>query len=284
MTAAGVARAALRLVAIATLLAALAPVQAVLVRAAPRRAGLLARWFHRRACGLLGLAVRVSGVPSPVRPTLYVANHVSYLDVVVIGAAVDAGFVAKRDVAAWPGIGFLARLQRTVFVARRRDQVGAQVAAMRARLAAGDSLVLFPEGTSSDGGAVLAFKSALFAAAQSWPAGREPAVQPLWIAYRALDGTALTAETRARVAWYGDMTLVPHLLRVLGHRRIAVELGFAPPMAAATPRDRKLLARQCRQAVATGLATALAGPAWWRPRDTAAGRADLTAGGPVLSS
>lgn len=199
------------------------------------------------------------GAPCLARPTLYVCNHVSYLDITVIGSVLEACFVAKAEVASWPGIGWLARLQRTLFVARRHGAVADHVAVLRDRLAAGDNLVLFAEGTSTDGLTVRRFKPALFAAL-----GRDVLVQPMWIAYRALDGQALDEGSRDRVAWHGDMTLAPHLLHLAGHRRVAAEIGFAAPFSAAVFADRKALAAACESRVAKGLADALAARPWWR--------------------
>lgn len=264
MSDASILRAATRLGGIALLAASLAPTQSLYVRHAPRRADRLARWFHRRVLATLGIELRVVGEPCAARPTLFVSNHVSYLDVNVIGAVLETCFVAKREVARWPGIGALARLQRTVFVARRRGQVAAQVEAMRARIAGGDNLVLFAEGTSTAGLGVLDFKPALLAAAEPMPGGPSPAIQPLWVAYRALDGDMLDALARDEVAWYGDMTLAPHLLRLAGRRRLAVEIGFGDPVRWVDFADRKMLAAHCRDQVAQGLAASLATPPWWQ--------------------
>ncbi len=251
-------RAVWRLASLAALAALLSPVQAQLVRRAPRRADALARWYHRRMTARLGVELRVVGAPSRARPTLYVCNHVSYLDITAIGSVLEACFVAKGEVASWPGIGWLARLQRTLFVARRRDAVAEQVAALRDRIAAGDNLVLFAEGTSTDGLTVRRFKPALFAAL-----GDDVLVQPMWIAYRALDGPALDEGSRDRVAWHGDMTLAPHLLHLAGRRRVAAEIGFAPPFRASVFPNRKALATACESQVAKGLAAALAARPWW---------------------
>jgi len=265
-------RAALRLGTIGALAAALSPAQAYLVRHRPRRADALARWFHRRAADILRVELRRRGTPSARRPTLFVSNHVSYLDITLISALVETGFVAKGDIAGWPVIGGLARLQRTLFVARRRGAVAEQVEALRARLAAGDNLVLFPEGTSTDGRALRPFKPALFGALDGLAA--EVLVQPLWIAYRALDGAPLDAASRDRIAWYGDMTLLPHLATLAGHAHIAVEVGFGEPVRAAAFADRKALAAHCESRVARGLAEALAERPWWR-RAAPGGAADL---------
>jgi len=257
-----------RFAAVGGMAAALAPVQHVLNAGWPRGGERLARRFHDWSGAILGIERRVIGVPSARRPTLFVANHVSYLDVSILGAVLRTSFVAKREIAGWPVIGGLARLQRTLFIARARAEAPAQVAALRARLAAGDNLVLFPEGTSGDGTRVLDFKSSLFALAERLPDGTVPVIQPVTLAYRALNGAPLDAHTRPRVAWYGEMTLLPHLAWLAGAAALssglAVELGFDAPVAADAFVSRKELAAYCRQRVAAGLAAALAAPAWWR--------------------
>ena len=133
-----------------------------LLRGRPARR--VVRLWHRGCCRIAGLRVRVRGAPALSGPTLFVANHVSYLDIVVLGSLLDAGFVAKSEVAAWPLIGWLARIGRTVFGARRAASCAGQCNALAERLSAGQSLILFAEGTSSDGGRVLPFETSLFAA------------------------------------------------------------------------------------------------------------------------
>lgn len=123
------------------------------------------RWWTRRIVALLGLQVKVHGVPPPA-PCLFVANHLGYLDVVVLAAEMDAVFVAKAEVARWPVLGLLGRALGTVFVdrARKRD-LPRVIAAMTDVLRRGQRVVFFPEGTSSAGGTVLPFRSPLFEAA-----------------------------------------------------------------------------------------------------------------------
>jgi 1-acyl-sn-glycerol-3-phosphate acyltransferase len=227
-------------------------------RLAPRRAERLLLRYWRVSSRLLGLRARVRGTPCTARPCLFVANHVSYVDIVLLGALLPANFVAKREVAGWPVFGFLSKAQRTLFVERRGARSREQRDALVARLAAGDSLVLFPEGTSSDGGRVLRFKSALFAVAEPG-AGPPLQVQPVSVAYVGLDGMPLGRHLRPLVGWFGDMDLAPHLWALLGLGRIEAELRFHPPVRMAAFAGRKALAAHCQGAVAGGVAAALAG-------------------------
>jgi lyso-ornithine lipid O-acyltransferase len=237
----------------------LMPVQALgiaLDRSWSRR---LPRFYHRWCCRILGLRVRAVGAPTRRRPVLFAANHVSYTDITILGSLIFGSFVAKAEVADWPLFGWLAKLQRTVFVDRRVRSAAAQRDAMTLRLAAGDALILFPEGTSSDGNRVLPFKSALFGAVENMPPSVSVAVQPVSIAYTRLDGIPLGRLLRPYFAWYGTTELTPHLWRMLGLGTAEVIVEFHPSTSLADCGSRKALASYCQARVAGGLAAALAG-------------------------
>jgi len=213
--------------------------------------------YHRMVAHLFGIRVRVVGTP-PKRATLILANHSSWLDIVTFSAVAPLSFIAKSEVNDWPFFGTLARLQRTVFVTRaRRSETGQARDAIADRLREGDVLVLFPEGTSSDGNAVLPFKSALLGAAETALAdgGRVP-VQPVSSAYVAREGIPMGRENRPLYAWYGDMELVPHLWEALKAGPLDVVMQFHEPL---PPLDRKELARLAWETVRKGQAEALAG-------------------------
>jgi 1-acyl-sn-glycerol-3-phosphate acyltransferase len=237
----------------------LMPVQALFVALGLPFARTLPHWYHRRCAALFGLDIRVTGAPATGGAVLLASNHVSYLDIVVYSAVMPVSFIAKREVAAWPFFGMLARLQRTVFVERRARAVGREAGAIQKRLATGDSVVLFAEGTTSDGNRALAFKSALFAAAEPLEGGPPVVVQPVTIAYTRLDGMPMCRAFRPAVAWYGDMELLPHLWAMIGLGRIGVEVVFHAPTTLAAAGSRKALALHCEMAVARTLAAANAG-------------------------
>jgi lyso-ornithine lipid O-acyltransferase len=213
------------------------------------------RFYHQRCCRILGLRVRRVGRPTNARPVLFAANHISYLDITVFGSLLAASFIAKTEVARWPLFGWLARLQRSVFVDRRVRSTAHQRDSIASRLASGDALILFPEGTSGDGNRILPFKSALFSVAGQLPVS----VQPVSIAYTRLDGMPIGRALRPLVAWYGAMTMGPHLWRVLGLGIVEVVVEFHPPTTFADCGSRKALARYCEERVAGGLASALSG-------------------------
>jgi len=237
----------------------LMPLQVAALALEGRGRKLLPLWYHGRCCRILGLEVQRRGRQSRKHPTLYVSNHVSYLDITVLGSLIAGSFIAKSEVAGWPLFGWLARLQRTVFVERQAARVATQRDQVTERLAEGDSLVLFAEGTSDDGNRVLPFRSGLFAAAESRHDGEPVVVQPVSIAYTKLDGLPLGRYLRPFFAWYGDMDLAPHMWQLVGLGRVTVVVEFHPPVSLAEFASRKALCAHCHSVVSAGVAAALSG-------------------------
>jgi lyso-ornithine lipid O-acyltransferase len=238
----------------------LMPVQALLVASGSGWGRRLPRLYHQWSSRILGFRVVIAGERSAQRPTLFVSNHVSYVDIEILGGVIEGSFIAKAEVARWPLFGWLAKLQRTVFVDRRVRSTAAQRDAIRARLDAGDDLILFPEGTSGDGNRILPFKSALFSVADyAGPQGL--IVQPLSIAYLRLDGIPMGRAYRPFFAWYGDMTLGSHLWTMLGLGTVDVAVIFHEPVTLAQCGSRKALAEHCHRVISAGMARALAGRA-----------------------
>ncbi|MFO1152616.1 MAG: lysophospholipid acyltransferase family protein [Rhodospirillales bacterium] len=223
--------------------------------------GPLAR-FRRplqiRWCGaclwFTGLKLRSYGTPVTDGIVLYVANHVSYLDIPVISRIATGTFVAKSEVAGWPLFGYAARITGTIFINRVSGEAKTQREELVRRLAAGEPLIMFPEGTSTDGSGVAPFKSSLFSLAEHRDLRDRLFIQPVSIAYtRGRDGTPLIGPLRDRYAWFGDASLAPHLARVLGTPGGEVELRFLDPIRASSVANRKLLACQAEAAVKSGI-------------------------------
>jgi 1-acyl-sn-glycerol-3-phosphate acyltransferase len=236
---------------------ALMPVQAIGLLLRRSWVAEFPRFYHRRCCRIFGLRVRQIGEPVTARPVLFVSNHVSYTDITVLGSLIAGSFVAKSEVDGWPLFGWLAKLQRSVFVDRQVRSTAQQRDAIAERLAAGDALILFPEGTSGDGTFILPFKSALFSVVFN---RQQPVtVQPVSLAYTRLDGLPIGRTMRPFFAWYGDMDLTPHLWRLLGLGVIEAVVEFHPPVAVADFLSRKTLAAYCEQRVAGGVSRLLAG-------------------------
>ena len=220
-----------------------------------------ARFYWGSLCWLIGLKLRVIGAPAPPtadgRPVIYVANHTSWLDVLVLGARLDACFIAKREVAGWPLVGTIARLGRTAFTSRQRRRTIDERDAMRDRLAAGDNLILFPEGTSSDGSRVMAFHSAFLSLAEvrTGAQGRPPLVQPVSLVFDRLAGMPVGRATRPLFAWYGDMDLASHVWALLQYSGLGATVMLHPPLNPEDFASRKALSRATWQMVADGAAS-----------------------------
>ncbi len=211
-------------------------------------------FYHRLMCALLGVRVHVVGAPMNAHPLLIVANHSSWLDISVITSAAPVVFVAKQEIASWPLFGWLAKLQRSVFVDRaRRHKTGEVNAEIAQRLAEGDPVLLFGEGTASDGNRVLPFRTALIGAARDALAAAEHVqqvwIQPLSVAYVGYQGMPLGRQRRPLAAWYGRMNLVSHLKEIVRRGAIDVVMTWGEPIAYGGEADRKVLARDLEASV-----------------------------------
>lgn len=198
----------------------------------------------RGALGVIGLRYHRRGCPMRMRGAV-VANHSSWLDIFVLNAADRVYFVSKAEVAAWPGIGWLARATGTLFIRRDPREAGRQRTVFAERLNAGHRLLFFPEGTSSDGRRVLDFKSTLFGAFFTDDIKNDLYLQPITVFYTAPHG-----EDARFYGWWGDMAFAPHLLCVLAvARQGAVEVTYHQPVAVSEFSDRKALAAYLKHAV-----------------------------------
>ncbi|EKS35474.1 lysophospholipid acyltransferase family protein [Afipia clevelandensis] len=222
--------------------------------------------FHRTACAVIGIRINQAGERTRESPVLILSNHASWLDIIVLGAIAPVVFVAKSEVANWPLFGQLAKLQRTVFVEReRRHKTGDAARAMSERLIGGDAVVLFPEGTSSDGIRILPFRSALIGAVHHAIGDSthhdRVTVQPVSLAYVRFGGVPVGRALREKVAWYGDVDLVPHLLGVFASGAVDVTVSWGAPVSYGMDANRKEIAREAENAVRRMTAHALRSPA-----------------------
>jgi lyso-ornithine lipid O-acyltransferase len=235
-----------------------AVVQSVLLALPGRAKVTFARVYWAGVSRLLGIRIRLIGTVAPAasgRPIIFVCNHSSWIDVPTLGGILDACFVAKGDVATWPIVRTIAWLGRTVFVTRQRGSTRQERDAMRARLADGDNLILFPEGTSSDGSRVLAFRTAFFSVADPLPGGAAPMIQPVSVVYDRVGGLPAGRASRPVFAWYGDMDIASHFWRLAQHTGLRATVLLHAPVDPGGFADRKQLARSVWQTVADGAAT-----------------------------
>jgi 1-acyl-sn-glycerol-3-phosphate acyltransferase len=249
----------------ATILALTLPSMAIqaLCLALPGQAKVaFPRFFWARFARTLGLDVRVVGelaTKGTDRPVIFVSNHSSWIDIPVVGGVLPGAFVAKGDLARWPIVSTIARLGRTIFVSRQRGSTARERDAMQAVLARGDNLILFPEGTSSDGSRVLPFRSSFFALAEGRSNAGEtsprlPLIQPVSVVYDRLNGLPAGKSSRPVFAWYGDMDIASHFWRMTQHLDMRVTVLLHAPLDPATFPDRKSLSQAVWQTVADGAA------------------------------
>jgi 1-acyl-sn-glycerol-3-phosphate acyltransferase len=232
--------------------AILVPFELVMRRISPKNRPRLPWLFHRALARSLGIHIVVHGRQEPRGGVLFVANHLSWADIPVMGSRMLAAFVAKSEVAGWGPVGWLSTLSRTVYVDReRRQKTGDALNAIVDRLTAGENVILFPEGTNGDGVTILPFKSALFAAIEG-PGCEDFIIQPVALAYTRLNGIPITREHLPDIAWIGDTALMPHLMAFMSLGKVRAELRFFPAVRLADFSGRKALALHCHQVIADG--------------------------------
>lgn len=228
-------------------------------------------------CRIIGLRIRVIGNRVGTiggyrarqrgeRPVIYVSNHTSWLDVPVLGTVLPSVFVAKGEIEHWPIMGLVSKIGRTIFVSRQRSTTGHERNVMIQRIAHGDNLVLFPEGTSSDGSRVLPFMSAFFSIAKlSIPKTKlsssstslpeiTPLIQPVSIVYDRLDGLPISRLQRPVFSWYGNMDLGPHIWQLLKRREGQATVILHSPLDPDLFPSRKALAQATWDSVVKGAA------------------------------
>lgn len=259
----GALRIALVLLSFLLLSVALVPFQYIFIRLNNLWQKKLPRLFHRMVAWLFGFRVKTIGEMVTDRPLLLVSNHVSWSDIVVLSSIAEVSFIAKSEVKDWPIFGTFAVLQRTVFVEReRRGKTAQQASEIATRMVSGDAMVLFPEGTTSDGNRLLPFKTALFGAAHAAirEAGADHVwVQPVSIAYTGYHGMPMGRYGRPLASWPGDVALLPHLKGILKEGALDVEVRFGEPMKIDEATNRKLIAQTMEKRVRAQLQSSLFG-------------------------
>ncbi|MCK0069313.1 lysophospholipid acyltransferase family protein [Kordiimonas laminariae] len=237
------------------------PFQYLMIKSGLRIWWPIAGFWHRTVCRIMGVKVQFKGLKKHKGPVLYAANHISWLDIIILGGSLkNSSFVAKSDIEGWGTIASLCKLQKTVFVNReRRTDSARQRDALSSRVQDGDSLILFPEGTSTDGVKMAPFKSALFSVAERADAATDHnlLIQPLTIAYTEMNGMPIIRSQKPRVAWLGDVELFEHLREFLGMARTVVTVEFHEPTSFEAMGSRKALAKYCEAEVRGGLERAL---------------------------
>lgn len=184
------------------------------------------RLYHAGVCRIVGLSVEFKGEMTEHVPTIFVANHISYIDIFAIGQKVKASFVAKSEIASWPVLGYLAKFQNTLFIERSASRAKYQLKQLQGYLSSQQSLILFPEGTSTNGAEVKTFKSSLFAAGDA----ADVLIQPVSIVYTECNGQGMSQADRDYFAWYAEMPFGSHFFAMLGRGRFNAVIEFHKPM------------------------------------------------------
>lgn len=215
---------------------------------------IVPRIWHKGICFFLGLKTEIRGTPVHNTQLIYISNHLSYLDIPAIGSYLKASFIAKEDIAHWPVIGFLSKVQQTAFISRNSAHAKKVANALDTMVKEGKSLILFPEGTSSVGTSLLPFKSSLFSLAH--PKDMKPiAIQPFILELIEADGKPVTPESRDYYAWYGDMEFAPHIWVYLQTKGAKIRLTFLDVIPATEGMDRKELCKLVESRISAGLIT-----------------------------
>ena len=198
---------------------------------------------------IMNLKLNVTGEVTQQRPVIFVANHSSYLDIIALGALLPSPFVSKQEVGQWPVIGFISKVGGTAFIDRNPRKVRDNVAHLKQKLQEEKSMVVFPEGTTTDGNRIGAFHNSMFALAE---AIEEPVpIQPIAIAYTRINNIPVGRFYRPLFAWYGDMELADHLWEILSMRSVTVDIKLLPPIHERKGMSRKQMAETSEKAVAS---------------------------------
>ena len=210
-------------------------------------------FFHAGTCRILGISVEVSGDMTFDKPALYVSNHISYIDIFILGQ-IPAFFVAKSEVANWPVFGKLAGFQNTLFIERNPRKAKSQLEILKKHLKHGNSLTFFPEGTSTDGVHVESFKSTLFESANLNDSTIRVAIQPVTVAYTHHAGMKIDNQAvRDHYAWYAKMPFLSHFLGLMPLKKSSAKIHYHPVCYLDDFETRKQCADHCQSLVAEKL-------------------------------
>ena len=211
-------------------------------------------FFHKMLLWLLSIEVEIVGETSRSRKgNLFISNHLSYLDIPILGSKFPLRFVAKSEVKSWPLFGFLAKKGRSIFIRRNKTDSFNQKNKILDLLTSGEKVFIFPEGTTSDGNRVLKFKSSSFSSVEN----QNFTIQPIVIVYSDLNGIPINRWLRPMIAWYGDMELKPHLFKLVGLMSIKAKLIYLEPVNTQNFENRKDLSNHLEDRIRKVYSSAL---------------------------
>ena len=234
----------LRLFAFFIITFSLLPIQILIIFFFKNKSYIIPKIYHKICCKIFGIRIKYKGKISKLFPTLFVVNHASYIDIIILSSLFETSFVAKKEVSSWPLLGFLSKLQNTLFIDRKVSSLKKQENLILNHLKNKKNLVIFPEGTSSDGNKVLSFKSSLFNIFNK-KRNFSIYVQTATIIYKKVDGIKLNRTQRRDITWHSNMDLIPNICNLLKKMSIDIEVIFDKKIIPKKSIDRKELAFFC---------------------------------------
>ena len=246
----------LRLIIFLLLTLALLPFQFIIVFFIKNYAYIIPYFYHKICLRIFGIKIKTFGKVSINSPILLISNHASYLDIIILGSLFKTSFIAKKEISKWPLLGILAKLQNTIFIDRRVSSLKNQENKIIKHLNEKKNLVIFPEGTSSDGNRVLPFKSSLFNIFEK-NLNSKILVQTITIVYKKINGIPMNRIERKNITWHSNMDLIPNIFNVLKKLSIEVEVIFNDEFLPSKEYDRKKLALHCWEKINYNLINSL---------------------------
>jgi len=246
----------LRLIIYLLLTLALLPFQFIIVFFIKNYAYIIPYFYHKICLRIFGIKIKTFGKVSINSPILLISNHASYLDIIILGSLFKTSFIAKKEISKWPLLGILAKLQNTIFIDRRVSSLKNQENQIIKHLNEKKNLVIFPEGTSSDGNRVLPFKSSLFNIFEK-NLNSKILVQTITIVYKKINGIPMNRIERKNITWHSNMDLIPNIFNVLKKLSIEVEVIFNDEFLPSKEYDRKKLALHCWEKINYNLINSL---------------------------
>ncbi len=217
----------------------------------------LVKLYFKGALKIMGVKVGEKGFDNiPKDSVLFVSNHTSYLDILVLGSKIKVRFTPKIEISKWPIMNFLVKLSLPVYIHRNASKSLEQKQNIKKIIEGGDSILIFPESTTNDGMDVLPFKSSLFSVAEPEEHDHKDdhiAIQPISIVYTHIDGEPATVHNMDKVAWYGDMKFLPHFWNLLAAKGARVKIMYHSELYYEDFGDRKSLSKHCEDVITKGI-------------------------------
>tara|TARA_B100000989_G_scaffold297728_1_gene284473 strand:- start:533 stop:1315 length:783 start_codon:yes stop_codon:yes gene_type:complete len=205
---------------------------------------MIPKLYFKGLLTLLGISLKILGQANK-KGTLFISNHTSYLDIIILGSEINGKFVAKSEISNWPIINIIVKLGKTIFINRKEILKSKnQVNILSQNLKDGFNVILFPEGTSNNGTQVLPFKSSLFGIVEI-SENKFFELQPVSISYRAFDGLPTSRIFKQFYAWYGSVDLAPHAWKLLGLGACEITINFHETSEFSRFKSRKSASKYC---------------------------------------